>query len=182
MKIYTKTGDKGMTSLIGGSRVSKGHPRIEAYGTVDELMAHVSYLRDNIDDEGLKDDLFKILDLLMTIASLLAAENEELIKGLPKILRTDIEWFEKKIDKMEEKLEPLDSFIIPGGHPQVSLCHIARTVCRRAERVTIRVSEDNDIPEYIIQFLNRLSDYLFVLSRLIISQLGNKEIKWVPKL
>lgn len=182
MKIYTKTGDSGTTSLIGGKRVLKSDGRIDAYGTVDELIAYCGLLRDTIPDKHYSDLLVKIQDRLMVSASLLAADGEEYVKDLPGISEKDIQFLEKEIDIMEEKLPPLKSFILPGGHPVVSHCHIARTICRRAERKTIYLAETTRVDPLVIKYLNRLSDYLFVLSRLISRDLQADEIPWRPEL
>ena len=182
MKIYTKGGDKGSTSLIGGRRVSKNHPKIEAYGTIDELMAHVALLKDSYPHKDSVDLFIWILDRLMTISSLMAADfvNDDI--PLPKLFDDDILRLEKEIDGMEAQLKPLKSFILPGGSVAVSQCHVARTVCRRAERLSIAVKEDSDNEGYIIQFLNRLSDFLFVYSRFIAHEQKLNEISWDPKL
>jgi cob(I)alamin adenosyltransferase len=182
MKIYTKGGDNGQTSLIGGKRVPKSHERIEAYGTVDELIAYIGLLRDSLNDEDHRNLLMKVQDRLMTAASLLAADSEQFRKDLPEINESDIQFLEKEIDRMEKKLPPLHSFIIPGGHSIVSICHIARTICRRAERVTVRLKEISGSDKLVIIYLNRLSDFLFVFSRLISSKLGVDEIPWKPTL
>ena len=181
MKIYTKTGDKGTTSLIGGKRVAKNHPRIEAYGTVDELMAFVAMLRDQNIDSHWRDVLLEVLDRLMSCASILAADCTDCSVKIPQIYNADIEMLEGEIDKMEEKLQPLSSFILPGGHQSVSMCHIARTVCRRAERIAIQLAENTPVPENVIKYLNRLSDFLFVFSRMLAKDLGSPEKPWQPR-
>ena len=177
-EIYTKTGDRGETSLIGGSRVPKFHPRIEAYGTVDELMAHTSMLCDLVDDPEQKEELFKILDIQMATASLLAMDGDDCPVNLPQVSNEQVLFLEKRIDQMDASLEPLRSFIIPGGHPAVSQAHIARTVCRRTERTILKLMGEVKIDETILQFYNRLSDYFFVLSRKIADQLGVKQKPW----
>jgi len=182
MKIYTKAGDKGMTSLTGGRRVPKWHGRITACGTADELLAFMGLLRDSVEDQDKKKVLLKIQDRLMTIASLLAAETEDLRKSLPALNEEDIEFLEKEIDLMSDKIVPLHSFILPGGHPLVSFCHITRTVCRRAERNAVKVTGKSDTDILILKYLNRLSDFIFTLSRLISSELQVKEIPWNPNL
>ena len=165
MKTYTKTGDKGQTTLIGGKRVSKNHPRIEAYGTVDELAAHTALLMDMLTDEHDKDFLLWLLDRLMTVSAVLAVENG-VKKKIPELTTDDLTRVENCIDEMENQLEPLGNFILPGGHPAVSQSHVARTVCRRAERKVVDLVEnDYDVPAEISCFINRLSDYFFVLSR-----------------
>jgi cob(I)alamin adenosyltransferase len=182
MKIYTKSGDTGKTTLIGGKRVLKSDGRIEAYGTVDELIAFCGLLRDTFQNEHYKKTLVKIQDRLMIVASCLAADGEESEKSLPHIREKDVEFLESEIDAMEKQLIPLHSFILPGGHPTVSFCHIARTICRRAERKTIFLTETAAIDPIVIKYLNRLSDFLFVLSRLISRDLGAEEIPWKPDL
>jgi cob(I)alamin adenosyltransferase len=180
MKVYTKTGDKGQTALIGGKRVAKNHPRIEAYGTVDELMSHTALLMDMLADECDKDFLLWILDRLMTASSALAAEGE-VTKKMPKISTSDAMQIEHRIDGMESRLAPLDSFILPGGHVAVSQCHVARTVCRRAERIIVGLHDDGyDVPAELTGFINRLSDYFFVLSRKIAKDLNISIKKWLP--
>lgn len=181
MKIYTKTGDKGTTSLIGGKRVHKFHERIEAYGTVDELISHVGLLRDQISDNKIKDNLLFIEDRLMTCATILATDCDGCNLKLPILNDTDIEKLELEIDEMEKQLEPLHSFILPGGHPLVSQAHICRTVCRRAERHALALSQNYKVDELVIKFLNRLSDYLFVSARYISKLQNAKEIPWNPK-
>jgi cob(I)alamin adenosyltransferase len=182
MKIYTKGGDKGQTSLIGGKRVPKYHERIEAYGTVDELIAYIGLLRDSLNDINHKNLLIQIQDRLMTAASLLATDSDQDKKSLPKIDEEDIVYLEKAIDRMEKDLLPLHTFILPGGHSVVSICHVTRTVCRRAERITVKLTEISGSDELIIKYLNRLSDFLFVFSRLISNELGASEIPWKPSL
>jgi cob(I)alamin adenosyltransferase len=182
MKIYTKGGDKGQTSLIGGTRVPKYHERIEAYGTIDELLAYTGLLRDSLNDINHKNLLIQIQDRLMTAASLLAADSDQYKINLPQICEDDILFLENAIDRMEKDLPPLHSFILPGGHPVVSFCHVARTVCRRAERITVKLKEISESDKLIIIYLNRLSDFLFVFSRLISSELGADEIRWNPTL
>ncbi len=176
--IYTKSGDRGETSLIGGRRVPKSHPRIEAYGSVDELMAHTSMLRDLLEDERLKEDLLIILDIQMVTASMLAADFDVMPAGLPVVGKEQVDFIESRIDEMDASLEPLVSFVLPGGHPAISQAHIARTVCRRTERIILRLQQDHQIDDAIIQFYNRLSDYFFVISRKIASIRGIKQKPW----
>jgi cob(I)alamin adenosyltransferase len=182
LRIYTKTGDKGETSLIGGTRLPKHHIRIEAYGNVDELNSWVGLLRDQpVDAESIK-ILLEIQDRLFTIGSLLASDPEKSIKmKLPEIKEEDIVLLEKQIDVMEEKLPPMKSFVLPGGHTLVSYCHVARCVCRRAERSVLRVAENEKVEELVYKYLNRLSDYLFVLSRKLAHDLNAPETPWVPR-
>ena len=180
MKIYTKTGDKGQTSLIGGKRAAKNHPRIEAYGAVDELMAHTALLMDMLTEADDKEFLLWILDRLMTASSVLAAEGE-VKKRIPQLTTADTERLEQCIDEIDEKLEPPDSFILPGGHVVASQCHVARTVCRRAERNIIALIEaDFDVPTEVTEFFNRLSDYFFVLSKKIAKKFNISTKKWFP--
>lgn len=182
MKIYTKTGDKGSTSLIGGKRVPKHHPRIEAYGTVDELMAFVALLRDQSEvDAYWKSVLAEVLDRLMSCASILAADCDDCQVRIPSIPDADIEFLERQMDEMDSQLEPLTSFVLPGGHQVVSLCHVARTICRRAERLTIQLSETTQVPQNLIMYLNRLSDFFFMLSRYSAKNLNILQIPWVPR-
>tara|TARA_B100000900_G_scaffold246046_1_gene209264 strand:- start:832 stop:1380 length:549 start_codon:yes stop_codon:yes gene_type:complete len=181
MKVYTKTGDKGETSLFGGKRVSKGDLRIHAYGTVDELNAYIGLLRDLCTDEIRNIELTRIQDRLFTLGALLATESESSKKKLPKISQEDIEYLEMAIDMMENSLDPIKTFILPGGHPTVSYCHISRCVCRRAERLSVELAVDNEVEALVIQYLNRLSDYLFVLSRFITKILEVKELPWQPE-
>ena len=183
MKIYTKTGDNGTTALIGGKRVPKYHERIEAYGTVDELMSYIGLLRDQeLVGEGEKKILIEIQDRLMTSASLLAADCEDCKESLPKLIDEDILLLENEIDKIDQSIPPLKSFVLPGGHTVVSYCHIARNVCRRAERLSLKVSGMADIDPRVLKYLNRLSDYLFVLARKLSYDLHVEEIPWKPRL
>jgi cob(I)alamin adenosyltransferase len=181
MKIYTKTGDKGETSLIGGTRVPKYHDRIEAYGTVDELISYIGLIRDQKINEHTIKVLIEIQDRLMTCASILATDCEDCKVKIPEIFEHDIEYLEKEIDEMEKDLPPLKTFILPGGHQTVSFCHIARNVCRRAERLSIKVQDQFKNSEKVIQYLNRLSDFLFVLARKLSTDLYAKETPWHPR-
>jgi cob(I)alamin adenosyltransferase len=181
-KIYTKTGDKGQTSLIGGTRLPKHHIRIEAYGTVDELNSFIGLVRDSISEKGLFDLLIEIQDRLFTIGSLLAADPEKNKMQLPQLNESDVVLLEKAIDKMNETLPEMKSFVLPGGHPTVSHCHISRCVCRRAERAVLKLSENEKVDELIYKYLNRLSDYLFVLSRKLTQDLKANEIPWKPRM
>lgn len=182
MKIYTKTGDKGQTSLIGGTRVPKHHLRIEAYGTVDELNSWLGLLRDHPIDHHSITTLVEIQDRLFTIGSHLASDTEKSRMKLPEIGNEDVLMLEKEIDKMENELPELKSFILPGGHPIVSFTHIARCVCRRCERLVTHLSEETIINEVIAIYLNRLSDYLFVLSRYQAMLNNAAESPWMPKM
>ncbi|QDH79435.1 cob(I)yrinic acid a,c-diamide adenosyltransferase [Echinicola soli] len=178
MKLYTKGGDQGQTSLLGGSRVSKADLRIEAYGTIDELNAFLGLLKDQAVNQKRSGQLKTIQDRLFTIGADLATEqgNDKVKK--PDILEEDVAYLEKEIDQMEEKLPLLKNFILPGGHPAISYSHVARTVCRRAERRIIALHTQEALDEIIIKYLNRLSDYLFVLGRIIAIELEVKEITW----
>ncbi len=181
MKVYTKTGDKGTTALIGGKRVPKHHLRIEAYGTVDELMAYTGMVHDLMNDASTRELFVEIQDRLMTCASILATDCEDCDVKLPELIESDIERLEQEIDQMNKTIPPLNKFVLPGGHPTVSFCHIARTVCRRAERLAIRVSESEGNCDMVIKYLNRLSDYYFVLSRKMSHELKIVEIPWLPR-
>lgn len=179
-KIYTKTGDAGKTSLFGGKRLSKNHHRIEAYGTVDELNSHIGLLRDCLAGERERTVLKQVQDLLFTIGSNLAMDPEKDFQ-LPGLRPADIDLLETEIDAMNEQLPELKHFILPGGHTTVSFCHIARCVCRRAERRVVALEETSVVEPIIIQFLNRLSDYLFVLARKIGLDEGVEEVKWTAR-
>ena len=181
-KIYTKTGDKGTTALIGGTRVPKYHPRIEVYGTVDELNAFVGLLRDQNIDEHSKQLLIEIQDRLFTIESLVAHDPGTKVANLPILSNSDVELLEKEMDSMNDKLLTLTSFILPGGHPVVSYAHICRTITRRAERLLIKLSTENEVDEINIKYLNRLSDYFFVLSRKLAMDFNVDEVIWKPRL
>ena len=148
-----------------GSRVSKGHLRIHAYGTVDELNSYIGLLIDLLPDASMKPELIRIQDRLFTLGALLATEHEVTKKRLPAITKEDVEFLEISIDRMEASLDPIKTFVLPGGHPTVSYCHISRCVCRRSERICVELSATNKVEEFVIQYLNRLSDYLFVFSR-----------------
>lgn len=182
MKIYTKTGDKGQTSLIGGTRVPKHHVRIEAYGTIDELNSWIGLLRDQDACLMQEPDLLLIQDRLFILGSWLASDPLKSKMQLPQFSESDVIRLENAIDTMNEKLPELKNFILPGGHPSVSYCHIARCVCRRAERNTIKLSETDSVSELSIKYLNRLSDYLFVLARHMAHELKVTETAWVPKI
>ena len=182
-KIYTKPGDKGETSLIGGTRVPKYHERIEAYGTLDELNAFLGIIRDQAVDEHTRTTLVEIQDRVFTAESLLAQDIEKPGRNkLPQLHEEDITLLETEIDAMNEHLAPLQNFILPGGHPAVSYCHIARTVCRRAERITLRLAANAPVDELVIKYLNRLSDYLFVLARKLTADFGATENVWKARL
>jgi cob(I)alamin adenosyltransferase len=178
MKIYTLKGDDGSTSLAGGKRVPKHSQRVEAYGSVDELIAWIGLLRDHKENQERSELLIYIQSQLMSCAAALANDTED--KNVRIIIPETacLKVLEDEIDRMEEKLKPLSNFLLPGGNILVSYCHIARCVCRRAEREVLRLNLTEKSPEIVVKFLNRLSDYLFVLSRAISSELGNEEIKW----
>lgn len=179
MKIYTKKGDNGTTQLIGGKRVPKNHERIEAYGTVDELNSYMGLLRDQSVGEETYDLIITIQNKLFTIGALLANQDGTNKMKLPLLDEEDVTRLEKEIDKMNDSLPEMRSFILPGGHTTVSFCHIARCVCRRAERLTTQIGEDILQKEIILKYLNRLSDYLFVLSRYLTKNLDATEIPWI---
>ncbi len=180
MKIYTKGGDKGKTTLIGGKRVFKYDKRIEAYGTVDEVIAYIGLIRDHLPGFKTIDTLIEIQDKLMTCAAILASDCDDCNVRIPYLDNTDIVFLEKQIDAMSEKLAGLKSFLLPGGHPVVSYCHVARTVCRRAERRVVDLLYNSMVPELVLIYLNRLSDYLFTLSRVLSVEFQADEIKWEP--
>jgi len=181
VKIYTKTGDKGTTSLIGGTRVSKAHLRINTYGTVDELNSFIGLLRDQPVNESRKDLLKEIQDRLFTIGSHLAMDYEVSKKQLPDLLPTDVTRLETEMDALDATLPELRHFILPGGHQSVSFAHLARTVCRRAERMIVELNAEEEVEDHIIIYMNRLSDFLFVLSRKMALELGIDEVKWFPR-
>jgi cob(I)alamin adenosyltransferase len=182
MKIYTKTGDEGNTSLFGGKRVSKADLRIDTYGTVDELNSWIGLVRDQGVNQKRKSVLVDIQDRLFTIGSILATEPGNTKVKIPSLSETDVQFLEKEIDLMESELEPMRSFILPGGHQAISFCHVARTVCRRAERLCTALHLNEPTNPLVIQYLNRLSDYLFVLSRKMSAELNAEETAWKPKM
>lgn len=188
MKIYTKTGDKGTTALFGGTRVPKHHLRIESYGTIDELNSYIGLIRDQNIEQSTIDSLIRIQNELFTLGAMLATppEKEVLKNGkqrlnIPKINTNSIATLEKEIDDMNLELAPMTNFILPGGHQTVSFCHIARCVCRRAERLVTALNENEEINSNVLMYLNRLSDYLFVLARKLTKDLSAKEIPWIPE-
>jgi len=182
MKIYTKTGDKGLTSLIGGTRVPKHHLRIESYGTVDELNSYIGLIRDQDITERDKDILKHIQDRLFTIGASLAADPEKSKMVIPDLHDEDIELLEHEMDIIDAQLPPLKHFILPGGSNAISFCHIARCVCRRAERITVHLAEESPVDEKVNIYLNRLSDYLFTLARKIGDEQSIPENKWIPRI
>lgn len=188
MKIYTKTGDKGTTSLFGGTRVPKHHIRIESYGTVDELNSYLGLLRDQQVDAHSHEIILRIQDRLFTIGSTLATDPKKAVLKsgkqrleIPKVSAQDIELLEQEIDTMNEALPPMTHFVLPGGHQTVSVCHIARTICRRAERLATALHEIEPFEDAVLQYLNRLSDFLFVLARKLSHDLEANEIQWIPQ-
>ncbi len=182
MKIYTKTGDKGQTALIGGRRVSKADLRLDAYGTVDELNSWIGLVRDQAVNEARKELLKEVQDRLFTIGAELATDPEKAPKrAMPIIISEDVALLEQAMDEMDAELPELRAFVLPGGHQSVSFCHLARTVCRRAERITITLNIESSVDELVLQYLNRLSDYLFVLSRKMAQELGSEEVAWKPR-
>lgn len=188
MKVYTKTGDKGTTALFGGSRVPKHHIRIESYGTVDELNSHIGLIRDQAINQIHQEFLITVQTKLFTLGAILATAPEKAVLksgkerlNIQKINEEDITALENRIDQMETDLPPMTHFVLPGGHPTVSYCHIARCVCRRAERLATQLHENEPIDEMVLKYLNRLSDYLFVLARKLSYELKAEEIKWIPE-
>lgn len=187
MKIYTKTGDKGETSLYGGTRVPKYHLRIDTYGTVDELNSYIGLLRSYLTDNHTSEILLKVQNDLFTMGATLATppEKEKLKSGkdrlsITKISEKEITLLEQEIDTMETTLPQMTHFVLPGGHPTVSFCHVARSVCRRAERLIVQLHHNEPIDDYILTYFNRLSDYLFVLARKLTFDNNVEEIPWIP--
>lgn len=186
MKIYTKCGDKGTTSLIGGERVAKDDLRVEAYGNIDELSAMMAYLRDSMPPhkqelENYREDILSILKKLMTVEALICScGNKEALQKIPGITDEDIAWLESRIDTINLTLRPLNKFTIPGGHKLVSWAHVCRTICRRAERVTVKASHEYPVSVNAIVYLNRLSDYIYQLGRKLSEELGAEELCWTP--
>ena len=178
MKTYTRSGDDGSTSLSGGKRVPKSHIRVEAYGTVDELISWTGLLRAFPENEKRKQTLVYIQEQLMRCAASLASEKARTVRGICLPEPDSIKKLEKEIDNLEKGLKPLRSLILPGGNLLISYCHIARCVCRRAERRVVILNETEKIPEIVVTFLNRLSDYFFILSRRLSLELDIEEVKW----
>lgn len=182
MKIYTKTGDKGQTGLIGGRRVSKADLRIDTYGTVDELNSWIGLVRDQPVNSERKELLKEIQDRLFTVGAELATDpNKPPKQVMPAIVVADVTLLETSMDAMDDELPELRAFVLPGGHESVSFCHLARTVCRRAERLVITLNETSPVDPLLIQYLNRLSDYLFMLSRMMAQDLKTEEVEWKPR-
>ena len=183
MKVYTKTGDKGKTGLIGGTRVDKNDIRLEAYGTVDELNSYVGLLRSYISEQRITDVIIDIQNQLFKIGSYLAVDiSVSEMRSEFKLEEVRIKMLEEEMDKMESSLPPLTGFVLPGGHQATGVCHIARAVCRRAERRVIDIREVYDVDDWVVRYLNRLSDFLFVLSRHLSNYYGADEIQWDSKL
>jgi len=180
MKIYTKTGDKGSTSLLSGDRVPKYDERIEAYGTIDELNSFVGLLRSGNLQEEDKQFLIKVQHNLFNIGSLLALGDKEVKFKMPEISNADIEDIEQEMDKIDAQLPKLKSFVLPGGEQTVAYSHVCRSICRRAERLIVKLSEKYAVNEDLIKYVNRLSDYFFLLSRKISQDTGFEEIEWKP--
>ena len=188
MKIYTKTGDKGTTALFGGTRVPKHHIRIDSYGTVDELNSHLGLIRDQNIKQHYKDIITHVQDRLFTVGAILATDPEKAILksgkerlNIPKISEDNIALLETEMDTMNTELPQMTHFVLPGGHQTVSFCHIARCVCRRAERLASALNDLEPIDPMALKYLNRLSDYLFVLARKLSHDLQADEIKWIPE-
>ena len=188
MKVYTKTGDRGTTALFGGTRVPKDHIRIESYGTVDELNSHIGLIRDQEIGQLYKDVLIAIQDRLFTVGAILATPPDKAILkngqprlNIPMVSEADIKVLEDEIDRMESTLQPMTHFVLPGGHQTVSYCHIARCVCRRAERLAVHLDHIEPVDPLVVMYLNRLSDYLFVLARKLSSDLQAEEVRWIPQ-
>ena len=188
MKVYTKTGDQGTTALFGGTRVPKHHIRIDSYGTVDELNSHIGLIRDQDIDPSYKNVLIDIQDKLFTVGAILATDPEKAILkngkerlNIPKISDANILYLEQEMDAMDAELPPMTHFVLPGGHQTVSFCHIARCVCRRAERLATALNDIAPFESNTLKYLNRLSDYLFVLARKLSKDLQAEEIKWIPQ-
>lgn len=181
MKVYTKKGDSGKTGLIGGTRILKSSLRIEAYGTVDELNSFIGLIRDQEIDARYKTQLIEIQDRLFTIGSALAADPEKSKMKLPDLHDSDVEQLEHWMDEMDETLEPMKFFVLPGGHTTVSFCHVARCVCRRAERIIVDLNQSEFVAPLVIMYMNRLSDYLFILGRKLSSDLAIEEQPWKPR-
>lgn len=188
MKVYTKTGDKGTTALFGGTRVPKYHIRIDSYGTIDELNSYIGLIRDQEIDPRSKEILIHIQDRLFTVGAILATDPDKAVLksgkerlNIPKISSENIELLETEMDVMNDSLPPMTHFVLPGGHTTVSYCHIARCVCRRAERLATLLHEQEPIESHVLMYLNRLSDYLFVLARKLSQDLQADEIQWTPE-
>jgi cob(I)alamin adenosyltransferase len=178
VKIYTKTGDHGSSSLIGGKRLPKNHIRFEAYGTIDELNSYIGLLGSQSIEFSIKEDLKKIQNILFTIGSNLASDNPDVSENLPKVSEKDIDYLEKQIDLFEKNLPTMTKFILPGGNSVVGICHVARSICRRAERKIVELMQNESVEDQIPMYINRLSDFLFVLSRKLSKYFKLEEITW----
>jgi cob(I)alamin adenosyltransferase len=181
MKIYTKKGDEGKTGLIGGTRVLKNALRIDSYGTVDELNSFIGVVRDYDIDPESKKQLIEIQDRLFTIGSSLASDPEKSNMKIPDLKESDVQILEQWMDEMDEKLPEMRFFVLPGGNHAVSFCHVARCVCRRAERLIVELNQNEFVAPLVLSYMNRLSDYLFVLGRKITKDLGAQEQAWHPR-
>jgi cob(I)alamin adenosyltransferase len=181
MKIYTRTGDAGTTGLLGGTRLPKHHIRIEAYGTVDELNAHIGLLRDYDASATYRTELIAIQEDLFVLGSHLASDPEKNKMTLPELSEQRIAVLEEAMDAMDATLPEMRNFVLPGGHLAVSQCHVVRCICRRAERNTIALAQTSFVEEHLIRYLNRLSDYFFVLSRKLTHELNAVETPWIPR-
>lgn len=182
MKIYTKKGDAGSTGLIGGTRILKSSLRIEAYGTVDELNSYLGLIRDQDIAKQYKEQLIEIQDRLFTIGSSLASDPDKSKMKIPDLLSSDVENLEKWMDEMDVALPPMKNFILPGGHTTVSFAHIARCVCRRSERIIVDLGQNEFVADLVLMYVNRLSDYLFILCRKIGLDLDAEEQPWKPRM
>lgn len=181
MKIYTRTGDKGMTGLFGGARVPKHHIRIESYGTVDELNSYIGLIRHRDIGEHHGEILGEVQDRLFTIGSILASDPSKSNLSVPDLHQADIDMLEKEMDDMNALLPEMRFFVLPGGSDTLAFCHIARCVCRRAERLVVHLNEAEPVNPLVLTYLNRLSDYLFVLSRSVSASSGASEVPWKPR-
>lgn len=181
LKIYTRKGDLGETSLLGGKRVSKADPRIDIYGTIDELNSFTGLIRDFAIEADIRKALFEIQCTLFVAEALMACPTQNESAGLPAIAASDTDFLEMEIDRMSENLLPLSNFILPGGHPLISYCHVARTVCRRAERLAVALPPTREDEKMVVKYLNRLSDYFFILARYIARELKVEEVKWAVR-
>lgn len=181
MKVYTKKGDKGLTGLIGGTRIPKHSLRIDSYGTVDELNSYIGLCRDLIGTESIVKEMIEIQDRLFTMGSLLAADPEKNKMKLPELTEVDVTNLENWIDSYSAQLEPMKFFVLPGGHVTVSQLHVARCVCRRAERLVSQLNQEVELYALPLQYLNRLSDYIFTLCRFMAKELNIQETPWVPR-
>ena len=181
MKIYTRTGDKGTTALLGGKRLNKSELRIHAYGTIDELNSYLGLIRDHSEIEEKTETIIRIQNQLFVIGSHLATEPGKSFDYIPDLQDAETKFLEDEIDDMNHLLPEMTNFVLPGGHKLVSFIHISRTVCRRSERLVIELAQNEQVSELIIKYLNRLSDYLFVLARYASQKVGAEEVPWTPR-